>query len=59
MKSKLAVALDFENHQLAEKLMEELKPGTRIVSHAFDMGDWEPELKLNVGGRIVYLWTIP
>ncbi len=47
------------NKKLQPKLMEELKPGTRIVSHAFDMGDWEPELKLNVGGRIVYLWTIP
>ena len=47
------------NRKLQPKLMEELKPGTRIVSHAFDMGDWEPELKLNVGGRIVYLWTIP
>jgi hypothetical protein len=32
--------------------------GTRIVSHAFDMGDWVPEKVLIVVGRPVYLWTI-
>ena len=31
------------NEKLKPKLMKELKPGTRIVSHAFDMGDWKPE----------------
>lgn len=36
-----------------------LKPGTRIVSHAFDMGDWAPEQTLNVDGRMVYFWTVP
>lgn len=36
-----------------------LKPGTRIVSHAFDMGDWAPEQMLNVDGRMVYFWTVP
>jgi tRNA G37 N-methylase Trm5 len=44
------------------KLMPELKklkPGTRIVSHAFDMGDWVPEQTLDVDGRKVYFWTIP
>ncbi|MBI4485441.1 MAG: hypothetical protein HY655_05470, partial [Acidobacteria bacterium] len=35
------------------------KPGTRVVSHAFDMGDWKPEQTLNVNGRNVYYWTIP
>ena len=39
--------------------MKELKPGTRIVSHAFDMGDWKPEQELDVNGRKVYFWTIP
>src|SRR5687767_15442637 len=33
---------------LMPKLMKELKPGTRIVSHAFDMGDWKPEKELDV-----------
>ena len=47
------------NQKLMPKLMKELKPGTRIVSHAFDMGDWKPEQELDVNGRKVYFWTIP
>ncbi len=47
------------NQKLMPKLMKELKPGTRIVSHAFDMGDWKPEQELDVSGRKVYFWTIP
>lgn len=46
------------NVKLLPKLKAELKPGTRIVSHAFDMGDWTPEQTLEVGGRRVYFWTI-
>ena len=47
------------NLKLLPKLLKELKPGTRIVSHAFDMGSWKPEQALKVGGRSVYFWTIP
>ncbi len=48
------------NVKLMPKLMKELKPGTRIVSHAFDMGDsWPPEHTADVDGRKVYYWTIP
>ena len=47
------------NLKLMPKLMKELKPGTRIVSHAFDMGDWKPEQELDVNNRKVYFWTIP
>jgi SAM-dependent methyltransferase len=47
------------NLKLAGKLMKDLKPGTRIVSHAFDMGDWKPQQTLTVSGRSIYLWTIP
>jgi ribosomal protein L11 methylase PrmA len=47
------------NLKLKPKLFAELKPGTRIVSHAFDMGDWKPEKELDVDGRKVYFWTIP
>jgi precorrin-6B methylase 2 len=47
------------NLKLLPKLLKELKPGTRIVSHAFDMGSWKPEQALNVNGRSVYFWTIP
>jgi len=47
------------NVKLLPKMLRELKPGTRIVSHAFAMGDWKPEKTLEVGGRSVYFWTIP
>ena len=47
------------NLKLLPKLLKELKPGTRIVSHAFDMGSWKPEQSLKVGIRDVYFWTIP
>jgi len=47
------------NERLKPKLLRELKPGTRVVSHAFDMGDWEPERKVFVGGSAVYLWRVP
>lgn len=35
-----------------------LKPGTRIVSHSFDMGDWKPEATETINGRTIYLWTV-
>ena len=47
------------NLHLRAKLLAELNPGTRIVSHAFDMGDWTPADTRMVNGRMVYLWTIP
>lgn len=47
------------NLKLLPKLLAELKPGTRIVSHAFDMGSWKPAQTLNAGGSTVYFWTIP
>jgi len=46
------------NLRLRPKLMKELKPGTRVVSHAFDMGDWIAEKKRIVQGSPIYLWTI-
>jgi precorrin-6B methylase 2 len=47
------------NVKLMPKLLAELKPGSRIVSHSFDMGDWKPEQTLDVNGRAVYFWTVP
>jgi hypothetical protein len=47
------------NLQLKPKLLEELRPGTRIVSHGFDMGDWKPERVVTVGTSTLYLWTVP
>jgi SAM-dependent methyltransferase len=47
------------NAKLRPKLQSDLKPGTRVVSHAFDMGDWAPEQRVSVGSTSVYLWKIP
>jgi SAM-dependent methyltransferase len=47
------------NLKLRPRLWAELKPGTRVVSHAFDMGDWKPEKSDEVDNRPVYFWTIP
>ena len=47
------------NLRLLPKLLEELKPGTRIVSHDFDMGEWKPEKTESVDGATIYYWTIP
>jgi ubiquinone/menaquinone biosynthesis C-methylase UbiE len=47
------------NLQLRPKLLSELKPGTRIVSHAFDMGDWTPVKTEKVGSSTVYYWVVP
>ena len=45
--------------ELRQKLLQELKPGTRIVSHSFDLGDWKPDKQEIVRGRAIYLWTVP
>jgi len=46
------------NMRLRPTLLE-LKPGTRIVAHAFDMEDWIPDIHKQVVGRDVYLWIVP
>lgn len=47
------------NLKLRPILWEQLKPGTRVVSHAFSMGDWKPEKTEIVDGSTVYFWRIP
>ena len=50
------------NMRLRPKLLE-LRPGTRIVSHNYDLGDWKPEktIKINLadGEHTVYYWVVP
>ena len=47
------------NERLIPKFRRELRPGTRIVSHHFDMGPgWPPEQSQDVDGLMIYLWTI-
>ena len=49
------------NLRLRPRLLAELRPGARVVSSSFDMGNWEPERKSVVGEppTTVYRWTIP
>ncbi len=48
------------NERLRPKLVRELKPGTRVVSHVFNMGpEWPAEKTLTVGRSRIFLWTIP
>lgn len=47
------------NLRLRPQLWKQLRPGTRIVSHDFDMGpDWPPEQTIQVAGSTIYRWTI-
>lgn len=47
------------NVQLRPKLLSQLKPGTRIVSHAFNMGDWKADDWIKIGGINIYKWIVP
>ena len=56
------------NLKLRPKLLRDLKPGTRIVSNTFDMGDWKPDKESTVGdpadpdfpfSHTLLLWTVP
>ena len=47
------------NVRLRPKLFEELRPGSRIVSHSFDMDDWKADSTLMINSRIVYYWVMP
>jgi hypothetical protein len=47
------------NIKLRPMLFDQLKPGTRVVSHAFSMGEWEPDSAFEVDSRQVMYWVIP
>ena len=51
------------NLKLRPTLLRELRPGTRVVSHDFDMGDWPPDRTVRITGptreHVLYLWTVP
>ncbi len=47
------------NLKLRAKLFRELEPGTRVVSHDFDMDEWQPDTTVEVDGNRLFLWTIP
>lgn len=47
------------NLKLRPKLLAELRPGARVVSHQYDMGEWRPDRAVEMGGLTVHLWVIP
>jgi SAM-dependent methyltransferase len=47
------------NERLRPKLLKDLRPGTRIVSHQFRMGDWQPDREIVVDFRPLFLWRVP
>lgn len=47
------------NERLRPTILNELDPGTRVVSHAFDMGDWQPDQSDVINGHKVFLWVVP
>ena len=47
------------NLQLRPRILEQMRPGTRVVSHDFDMGDWRPDGRQRIGTANVYLWLVP
>ena len=47
------------NIKLRAKFLKEMKPGSRLVSHAFDMGDWKPDNTASIRTQRVYYWLIP
>ena len=47
------------NLKLRPKILDEMKPGSRVVSHAFTMGDWQPDKHEVVDSRNIYLWIVP
>jgi len=58
------------NLKLRPRLLRELKPGTRIISNTFDMGDWKPDREVTVDdssdendysglSKTLYMWTVP
>jgi precorrin-6B methylase 2 len=48
------------NLRLRPKILSEMAPGSRVVSHTFDMGeDWKPDKVVQINGRDIYYWTVP
>jgi SAM-dependent methyltransferase len=46
------------NLRLRPRLLA-LRPGTRVVSHSFEMGEWKPDASRVVDGKSIYVWTVP
>ena len=47
------------NRRLAPRLLEQLAPGTRVVSHKYGIDDWKPQRRVKVEGRALFLYVVP
>ena len=47
------------NQRLRPRILSQMRPGTRVVSHDYDMGDWRWDTRQRVGAATIYLWIIP
>jgi len=47
------------NERIKPRLLRDLLPGTRVVSHVYDMAGWTADQRVDVDGRWVFLWTVP
>ena len=47
------------NLRLRPRILAEMRPGARVVSHDFDMGDWRADQRQKIGSATVYLWVVP
>ncbi|MFB0613279.1 SAM-dependent methyltransferase [Aurantiacibacter poecillastricola] len=48
-----------QNLRLRPRIMEQMEPGSQVVSHAFSMGGWQPDVETTVENRKVFKWTVP
>lgn len=51
--------LDAVNLRLRPRLLSQLRPGTRVISQTFDMGDWKADERIQLGGVNIYKWIVP
>jgi predicted O-methyltransferase YrrM len=47
------------NLRLRPRILEQMRPGARVVSHDFDMGEWRPDARQQVGSASLYMWIVP
>jgi hypothetical protein len=47
------------NLRLRPRILAQMRPGTRVVSHDYDMGEWRPDQRERIGSANIYLWIVP
>ena len=47
------------NLQLRPRILAEMRPGTKVVSNMYDMGDWRPDQRQRIGTATIYMWIVP